>query len=97
MANIPDAPWIRETEATGCCSYGFWNQPAKDERTPVCPVCGEEADEFYKNKDGEIVGCFNCITKVDAWECVSEEDDYDEEDDFGGEDDVFYGNETTDF
>ena len=26
--NIPDAPWIRETERTGHYRYGFWNTPA---------------------------------------------------------------------
>lgn len=25
--NIPDAPWIRETERTGHYRYGFWNTP----------------------------------------------------------------------
>jgi hypothetical protein len=27
MLDIPDAPWIRETEATGYCSSGWWNTP----------------------------------------------------------------------
>lgn len=40
----------------------------KDYDMPECPVCGEETDTYYKNKDGEIVGCDNCITAVDAWE-----------------------------
>lgn len=34
MANIPDAPWIRETEATGYCSAengAWWNNPPEDE------------------------------------------------------------------
>jgi hypothetical protein len=25
--DIPDAPWIRETERTGYCSSGWWNNP----------------------------------------------------------------------
>lgn len=29
----------------------------KDYDLPVCPVCGEETDTYYKNKDGVIVGC----------------------------------------
>ena len=40
----------------------------KDYDLPVCPVCGEETDTYYKNENGEIVGCDNCITAVDAWE-----------------------------
>lgn len=35
---------------------------------PTCPECGQEAENFYKTADGYIVGCENCITKVDAWE-----------------------------
>lgn len=27
MQQIPDAPWIRETERTGYCKSGWWNQP----------------------------------------------------------------------
>lgn len=87
MVNIPDAPWIREIEATGYCSAengAWWNTPPKNEPAPTCPVCGEETDEFYKGKDGEIVGCGNCISTVDAWEEVSDGD-------------VFYGNSCKEF
>lgn len=28
---IPDAPWIREAEATGYYSGGWWNTPEEDE------------------------------------------------------------------
>ena len=34
MMNIPDAPWIRETEATGYCSAqngAWWNNPPEEE------------------------------------------------------------------
>lgn len=31
MLSMPDAPWIRETEATGYCSSGWWNTPPEDE------------------------------------------------------------------
>jgi len=27
---IPDAPWIRETERTGYCESGWWNNPPDD-------------------------------------------------------------------
>ena len=40
----------------------------KDYDMPVCPVCGEETDTYYKNKDGAIVGCDCCIEARDAWE-----------------------------
>lgn len=35
---------------------------------PVCPICGEETDTLYADKDGEIVGCDNCVHMVDAWD-----------------------------
>lgn len=33
---IPDAPYIRETEATGYCSSGWWNNPTEDGFQPAC-------------------------------------------------------------
>lgn len=59
---FPDHPAIREAERYG--------EP--DELFPICPVCGEEADTFYKTDYGNIVGCDNCITKVDAWDEIDE-------------------------
>lgn len=46
-------------------------------REPRCPVCGEPADLVYRNKDGEIVGCGECLRRIDAWDCpeCTEEDD----------------------
>ena len=40
MSNIPDAPWIREAEATGYYSGGWWNTPPEDEEE-------DEADDGY--------------------------------------------------
>ena len=40
-----------------------------DEVMPVCPVCGEECNQFYVNYSGdEIVGCEGCIHMVCAYE-----------------------------
>ena len=47
MANIPDAPWIRETEATGYCSAengAWWNNPPSDY---------DEEDDFGE-EDGDV-------------------------------------------
>lgn len=30
MNEIPDAPWIREVEATGYYRFGWWNTPPRD-------------------------------------------------------------------
>lgn len=37
-------------------------------KTYYCPVCGEETDTYYKDKDGVIVGCDRCIVPVEPWE-----------------------------
>jgi hypothetical protein len=47
-----------------------WEDMRKDDDYPVCPVCGERTDTFYKTIDGEIVGCSECIEEVDAWDYV---------------------------
>lgn len=31
MTQIPDAPWIREAEATGHYRGGWWNEPEEEE------------------------------------------------------------------
>lgn len=31
MIQIPDAPWIRETEATGHYWGGWWNEPPEED------------------------------------------------------------------
>lgn len=43
----------------------FGTLSTEEEQTPVCPVCGDECESFYKLK-GEIVGCDMCIKRVDA-------------------------------
>lgn len=65
MENIPDHPDIAR------CLCSGYAHPLK--RTPTCPVCGAEVDAYLKNIDGDIVGCENCVTDVDAWE---ESDEY---------------------
>lgn len=35
---------------------------------PHCPVCGNECETIYRNKDFETVGCDECLTAYDAWE-----------------------------
>lgn len=31
MVQIPDAPWIRETERTGHYRFGYWNTPPEED------------------------------------------------------------------
>ena len=42
--------------------------PPEETDVPVCPVCGEETDTFYKNSLGDVIGCDMCVSAVDAWE-----------------------------
>lgn len=46
-----------------------------DYEVPACPCCGEECETHYK-KDGEIIGCENCIDKTDAYENMDDEDPF---------------------
>lgn len=41
------------------------------EVSPRCPVCGRECDSFYKDGDGDVIGCEWCVSIVDAWEEVN--------------------------
>lgn len=39
-----------------------------EESWPRCPICGAECDTYYRDREGETVGCGECIRAVDAWE-----------------------------
>jgi hypothetical protein len=46
-----------------------------DNRTPICPVCGEEVYEsVYKNTEGDVIGCENCVEKWGPEELLEYED-----------------------
>lgn len=37
----------------------------KEEETATCPICGEEEpDYYYRNADGDYIGCSECVEKV---------------------------------
>lgn len=44
---------------------------------PHCPVCGEEVDTFFRDRYGDIVGCEECLSKVDAWQELEDSKYYD--------------------
>lgn len=79
MEQIPDAPWIRDTELNGY-----------PEMEPVCcPVCGEECDTLFTDKYGDVVGCEECMGRLDAYKWAEErrrEQEEDQWDDSRGED-----------
>lgn len=45
--------------------YGYQWEP--DEYPEArCPLCGNVCEVIYKDRDGNIVGCDECITQEDA-------------------------------
>lgn len=40
----------------------------EDYKCPVCPICGEECDTLYLDRNREIFGCDVCVAAEDAWE-----------------------------
>ena len=48
--DLPDHPVIQNMERTG---YPDGKEPT----FPICPVCGEECEEIFRDKDLNIVGC----------------------------------------
>ena len=61
----PEHPQIENAWKTG--------YPSGEPKWPVCPVCGAETDSFCARRDGEIVGCDECIRLVNAWEVWEDE------------------------
>lgn len=59
--DLPDHPVIQNMERT---DYPDGKEPT----FPICPVCGEECEEIFRDKDLNIVGCDICIKQSDAWE-----------------------------
>ena len=59
--DLPDHPVIQNMERTG---YPDGKEPT----FPICPVCGEECEEIFRDKDLNIVGCDICFNQSDAWE-----------------------------
>ena len=51
--DLPDHPVIQNMERTG---YPDGKEPT----FPICPVCGEECEEIFRDKDLNIVGCDIC-------------------------------------
>ena len=56
MMSIPDAPWIRETEATGHCSAtngAWWNNPPSD-YDEEDDFGEEDGDVYYGSETGDF-------------------------------------------
>lgn len=54
MRDIPDHPIVANLLRTG--------QPTtKQPVEPLCPVCNEDSEFFFVNKNGDVVGCERCL------------------------------------
>lgn len=53
-------------EVANALSTGY---PHGEPEYPHCPVCGSECSEIYKDENGDIFGCEECIEIENAWEC----------------------------
>ena len=53
----------------------FWLDPPEYPDPPECPICRCDADEFYFDANGDIVGCDCCITCRSAAEYQAEQDE----------------------
>ena len=57
-------PAITMAELTGY-QYG-------DPKWPRCPICNKECETVYWSKQGEVVGCDECLETMDAWTYMEE-------------------------
>lgn len=60
MENIPDHPVV-----SSLLKYGYPYEP-KEDYCQICPVCKNEAIDFYVNQYGEILGCDKCVKTIDS-------------------------------
>lgn len=60
IASIGDDPRILRTMATG--------YPDGEPEYPHCPLCGEECGSIYKDGNGDILGCEQCVSVKNAWD-----------------------------
>ena len=56
--------------------YYGWDPPDEyPDPEPRCPVCGKVPEKIYKDADGYVVGCDNCLTAFnpeDVDECFED-------------------------
>lgn len=58
---VNDHPVVRNMMTAG-------TPDGREERYPICPVCGKECDTIYEDWNGFICGCDECMKTRDAWE-----------------------------
>ena len=64
---------LQHPDITAAERYGYPRRP-DPEPVPVCPVCGAEAEWFFRQgREQNIVGCDQCVVRTDAWEDLCED------------------------
>ena len=49
--------------------WGVYDYPEPpDQDMPRCPECGEECETIYRGRDGQILGCENCVEELNAYD-----------------------------
>ena len=39
-----------------------------EQELPICPHCGSECEWIYRDQNYVILGCENCVDRIDAYE-----------------------------
>lgn len=71
---VPDHPVV-----ANCMRTGY--PDGKEPKVAHCSICGAECDTVYKNRDGDVVGCEDCVTVMAAQsvpECFPEPEPFDD-------------------
>jgi len=50
--------------------------PPPEKPMPICPVCGCECGIYYRNLNGEIIGCDECVDAVNAVDYMDEQEEW---------------------
>ena len=46
-----------------------WLTTPPEPACPICPVCGADCETIYFSEDGAVVGCDECLSSKNAWDC----------------------------
>lgn len=68
--DLPDHPDIRKMEM-----YGTLQVDMNEREAVYCPFCGRECDTIYLDKNGDAVGCDQCIQTEDAFDWADNQDE----------------------
>ena len=68
MFDCPDHPVVQNL-----CRTGY--PDGRESEEFCCPICGAAAEDFYKNRLGQIVGCEHCLTVTKYYEIETREEE----------------------